>query len=38
MLIQPDAIHKFNHFTLFKKNEQGAILISFMIIFPFLLR
>ncbi|AOF13745.1 TPA: pilus assembly protein [Yersinia enterocolitica] len=35
MLIQPDAIHKFNHFTLFKKNEQGAILISFMIIFPF---
>ncbi|HDO7716577.1 TPA: pilus assembly protein, partial [Yersinia enterocolitica] len=35
MRIQPDAIHKLNHFTLFKKNEQGTILISFMIILPF---
>ncbi|MBX9497880.1 TadE/TadG family protein [Yersinia enterocolitica] len=35
MLTKPDAIHKPNYFTLFKKNEQGAILISFMIILPF---
>ncbi|HEN3652104.1 TPA: pilus assembly protein, partial [Yersinia enterocolitica] len=28
-------MHKSNYFTLFKKNEQGAILISFMIILPF---
>ncbi|HDL8376695.1 TPA: pilus assembly protein, partial [Yersinia enterocolitica] len=35
MRIQPDTIHKLNHFTLFKKNEQGTILISFMIILPF---
>ncbi|WP_075336314.1 TadE/TadG family type IV pilus assembly protein [Yersinia enterocolitica] len=35
MLTKPDTIHKSNYFTLFKKNEQGAILISFMIILPF---
>ncbi|EPS8492743.1 pilus assembly protein [Yersinia enterocolitica] len=35
MLTKPGAIHQSNYFTLFKKNEQGAILISFMIILPF---
>ncbi|HDZ9832043.1 TPA: pilus assembly protein [Yersinia enterocolitica] len=30
-----DIIRKFNRLTQFKKNEHGAILVSFIIIFPF---
>ncbi|MFL4556664.1 TadE/TadG family type IV pilus assembly protein [Yersinia kristensenii] len=32
-----DIIRKFNRLTLFKQNEHGAILVSFIIIFPFIM-